>query len=94
MSCPFRVSDKVVSIASFDDKDPTFMCPEGCPIKDHVYMVERADMGDTQDGLKLVGLTVYIVALNVEVGWAHRAFRKLEEIQAENRARREQEANA
>ncbi len=94
MSCPFKPSDKVVALVTFDDKDPTwYIIGEPC-VKDHVYVIERTDMGSTRDGLKLVGRQVFHSDSGDEVGWDHRQFRKLEEVQAENRLRATQEASA
>lgn len=92
MSCPFKVSDKVVSLITFTGANGLHINIGEPPMKDAVYVVERNDMGWSKDGLKLVGRQTIHRLTGIEVGWAHFHFRKLEEVQAENRARQAVEA--
>ena len=93
MSCPFKVSDKVVRIES------TERLPEGCfsgesiyehcriigfiPEVGRVYVVDA--VLEPREALALSGSTIIHRASGTELGWHWSRFRKLEEVQAENR---------
>ena len=94
----FKPSDKVVCLNSYDQ---TYLLPGmiiligGFPVKDTVYVVREVipDISTGAIGLGLVGIVCNRLApYNVEYAWHSNNFRKLEEIQAENKAKQEEEA--
>ena len=96
----FEIGDKVVCIGSL----PPNLCPESYqfrlegrylsdPIKTNsVYVIRKVitfpHWHKSVIGLSLVGYTCFDRLNGAELGYDSRMFRKLEEIQAENRAKR------
>jgi hypothetical protein len=87
----FKQSDKVVCIC--DSWDLTrFITMGDVPVKDRVYVVSGSIQDDNNHiGLVLVGCRVVHRGTGRDMGWDYQQFRKLEEVQAENRARVERE---
>ncbi len=97
MTCPFQVSDKVVCV---NDQ------PRDLSVRHHyamwptqgtVYDVRGLVVGYCQSGpatgLLLTGLHNPLCADGYEYAFHYDRFRKLDEVQAENRARQAQEAS-
>ena len=85
----FAVSDKVVYVGeciapTVSDNPGVYRVVGYYPAKDCVYTVEALP---SEDGLALVGSTVIATDTGQELGWCCRAFRKLDEIKAENALR-------
>lgn len=85
----FKANDKVVCISSTwcDDPFQEWITPGGLPVKDRVYVVSAVFPSEPMAGLVLVGLPAIRKATNIDEGFVHRGFRKLEELQAESRDR-------
>lgn len=100
----FKPSDKVVmvrqsvggpTIAETKEDGTRLFRNVGVPELGKVYTVERVIFtSNGQVGLALSGIIVICCDTGIETGWDHRLFRKLEEIQAENKLKREQEEAA
>jgi hypothetical protein len=91
MSAPFKVSDKVVCV----DASPGMITGRICLAHGQVYVVEGCEPGFPSPHWKvyLVGIDLGLNQAGETIGFAHTRFRLLEEVQAENRARRTQETN-
>lgn len=63
--------------------EPQFKITGHGPVVGSVYVVRGFNF--TGKGIKLVGSIIIHVPTNSETGWYYRAFRRLEEVQAENR---------
>ena len=90
-----NVNDKVVCV--FDDwgpwqANPNITAVGPWPVKGKVYVIEalinHRRIEDQGPGLRLVGHTSLNVTEPGEVGYSQACFRKLEDVQAENRAAR------
>ena len=88
----FKISEKVVCV---DDQNWTKenKTPQGYPIKGKVYVVRDTRINMRQLGLMLVGLVTYGIS-GEEVGFRASRFRRLEEIQAENKLKKSQKQPA
>ncbi len=88
----FNISEKVVCVEGPDLTELyRFNVLGFVPKKDMVYVVNSTYHYKNEVGLNLVGSTVIHKRTGIEVGWDSSGFRKLEEVQAENRLKQEQE---
>lgn len=89
----FKVSDKVVCIETpAADFFGMFRRVGPVPEVGRVYVIDKIIHCAISTGLALVGSTSFFIPQDRECGYHHSLFRKLEEVQAENRAKNEQEA--
>lgn len=82
-----KVNDKVVCIRDNWNKNP-FYATESIPQKDKTYVIYGFNYLDNILGLQLVGCKS-INSNGLDVGWCSTAFRKLEDVQQENKLKRE-----
>lgn len=82
----FNISDKVVCTKDDFIIDPlVHRVPFGSPKKGTIYVIEGFNDDGNILGLILVGIKAYVLYSGLEVGWDSRYFRKLTDIQEENR---------
>lgn len=88
----FQVNDKVVCVDDSNQVNSTVVGPRDHLVAGDVHCIRGFSIGTYEPGVLLVGVTAGRWRYGTEAGFKFSRFRKVSEVQSENRLRREKRA--